>query len=588
MKNFFLVIMFASAVSVAGVVTPELSFEIEHASTDELLPVLIKPLFRIDQSFLLSSTAGMEKSEKCAFVVETLTNKAELTQAGIMEQLLDFQENQVEDIRSYWIVNCLTCYASPEAIMEIAQRDDVAYVRYRPTIAPVLEPIDVRPASGLEKGIAWGVEKIGAPEVWTLGYDGTGVLVSIVDTGVNYNHFDFLGHMWYDEESGLQNGWDFWDNDDDPMDAPLGMQGHGTHCAGSVAGNGTAGITCGVAPGATIMALRIKAYASPEGEETVWAAFQFSLFWDVDVISTSLGFVQAWEPRRSEWREAEENIFAAGVCHSVAAGNSGGEPNEWGDITTPGDCPPPWLHPHQAVTGGLSAVVTVGATDDQDEIASFSGRGYSTWMFDAPWHDYPLDQPGSYLIDPDICGPGVDILSCDFQHVGGYKLMSGTSMATPHLAGCMALLLHAVPSLTPGEVDSLLECSALDLGDYGKDNVYGSGRVCIFYAVCTALELGIEEETTNAFSAGIVLSDICPNPVSSVACFDIYTPNGGSIDIAIYDLNGRIIDRIESGELYPGSSNLQWSVPDGISNGIYFLKADSENWSASRRMTLIR
>ncbi|MBD3277750.1 MAG: S8 family serine peptidase, partial [Candidatus Aegiribacteria sp.] len=190
-------------------------------------------------------------------------------------------------------------------------------------------------------------------------------------------------------------GWDFDNNDGDPMDS----NGHGTHCAGSVAGDGNAGTETGVAPGATIMALRVGVTFADEVD--VWDAFQFSIDYGADVISTSLGWPQNQSPDRTTWRESEENVLAAGLCHSVAAGNEGGGTGDWGDIRTPGDCPPPWLHPDQTTTGGLSAVVTVGATDDTDNIASFSSVGYSTWMYDDPWYDYNDTAPNIGLIDPD-------------------------------------------------------------------------------------------------------------------------------------------------------------------------------------------
>jgi serine protease AprX len=528
----------------------------------------------------------MTRDQRREFAVEVMQETAASTQQPILTAMRGLPEGSVTDLRTNWIVNAIGCYATPEAIRAIAEREDVRWVDLKTFDGGLIEPVDQRDATPgeLSKANAWGVDQINAPDVWAMGYEGDGIIVSVVDTGVNYNHIDLHNQMWHDTPAGYHYGWDFDDGDGDPMDE----NGHGTHCAGSVASNGNGGTTCGVAPLTTIMALRVG--TSFSDEQDVWDAFEFSLENGADVITTSLGWPQSQSPDRQSWRESEENVLAAGVHHAIAAGNESGNPGDWGDIRTPGDCPPPWLHPDQTTSGGLTACITVGATDDADNLASFSSLGYSTWMYDAPWNDYPDTSPDIGLIDPDICGPGVDILSCSYSNISGYTTMSGTSMATPHLAGCMSLMLCANPELTNAQMDSLLEVTALDLGAAGKDNYYGAGRVDIYEAVLGALELVEVAGGTGAAvdRPGLQLSRVTPNPVRGSALITLYSGAETHGTVSVYDLAGRSIATVHSGEVPRGSNSFSWTVPGGVSNGVYFIKATTPFGQTTQRMTVLR
>lgn len=583
MKVLTLLFLMAAA-AFSGVISPALQSAIENSDHATLHYVLIKPEGSADTDYIAQATQGMTRAERREFAAGVMQDRAQLAQEGILSRLETFGDQMVRDVRPFWIVNAIAARLSGDAIRQIADRDDVLFVRLMNVENALIEPVEVRPLTTEErsKDLAWGVSKVGAPDVWALGYNGSGVVVSVVDTGVNYNHNDLHNNMWHDTPAGYHYGWDFENNDGDPMD----NNGHGTHCAGSVAGDGTAGTETGVAPGATIMALRVANSTSAEAQ--LWEAFEFSIVNGADVISTSMGWLQSWDPDRLSWRESEENVLAAGLCHSIAAGNEGGNPSTPGDIRTPGDCPPPWLHPEQTTTGGLSAVVTVGATDINDNIASFSSVGYSTWMYDAPWFDYDDTSPNIGLIDPDISGPGVDIVSCSVSNPSGYTTMSGTSMATPHLAGVMALILSANPSLSPAQVDSLLEVTALDLGTAGKDNIFGSGRVQALQAVEGALAVPIAGGPQEGGTQGLILSNAGLNPVRSSVMFDLYSPAAAVTDVSVYDLSGRAVATVHSGQLADGSHSFTWGIPDGMGSGIYFLVASSPDSRASMRFTVLR
>ncbi len=581
MKALLCMLLITGAV-LAGTVTPELREEIAQLGEGELVRVLIKPVGMADTDYIMNATAGMDRDGRRDFAAEVMKDRAADSQAGILQQLATYSTGSVQDVHPFWVVNAIAVSVTPEVVMDIAGRDDILYVRPMNRADILIEPVDVRAplADELTDANAWGVDKIGAPAVWSMGYEGNGIIVSVVDTGVNYNHLDLNNNMWH--EGTYHYGWDFDDNDGDPMDT----YGHGTHCAGSVASDGTAGTTCGVAPSATIMALRVG--VSFSDEQDVWDAFQFSIDHGADVISTSLGWPQSYNPDRQTWRETENNVLAAGICHAIAAGNEGGGTTYPGNIRTPGDVPPPWLHPDQTTTGGLSAVVTVGATDSNDNIASFSSRGYSTWEGDSPWYDYPDTSPMIGLIDPDISGPGVDILSCSYSNPAGYTTMSGTSMATPHLAGCMALILDANPSLSPAQVDSLLEVTALERGASGKDNVYGAGRVQIYNAVVAALAVGTHDASGAVPASGVIISSTGVNPVFSSLQFDVYTGSWAAMDISIFDLSGRRVAVVHEGQMDQGNHSFTWAVPESISDGIYFLRATGPQGEAVRRFTVLR
>jgi len=582
--KYILTLLIVSGMVFSGTISPSLLQQMATSDDSEPIYVLIKAVGSADTDYIAAATLGMTRAQRREFASQVMKDRAEDAQSGILDQLASYGAGSVQDVQPFWIVNAIAASLTPEVIEEIASRDDVLFVRLMNTENALIEPVDIHPATPDEaaKAVAWGVSQIGAPDVWALGYYGSGVVVSVVDTGVNYNHLDLHNNMWHDTGAGYHNGWDFENNDGDPMDS----NGHGTHCAGSVAGDGTAGTETGVAPGATIMACRVANSTSAEAQ--LWAAFQFSIDNGADVISTSMGWLQSWNPDRFSWREAEENVLAAGLCHSVAAGNEGGNPSSYGDIRTPGDCPPPWLHPDQTASGGLSAVVTVGATDNSDNIASFSSVGYSTWMFDTPWFDYNDTSPNEGLIDPDISGPGVDIVSCSYSNPSGYTTMSGTSMATPHLAGCMALVLNANPSLTPAQVDSVLEVTALDLGATGKDNIYGSGRVQIYEAVLAALSVPVAGGSGGSAASELILSHAGVNPAYSSVMFDLYTGLPSSVQVSVYDVGGRVIETVHSGDLAAGNHSFTWGIPEDMGSGIYFLRAESQQGTASMRFTVLK
>lgn len=483
MKNMLTIALLALWAPAFALMSPDLEGVLSRADEKSLVDVDIVFQEQMDTQLLTSLVKDLPRPERRAAVARILTDFSTQRQAAVMSYLREMERaGKVTDIRSFWINNAIYCRAVPEVIYALEARSEVYYVDYdlRP-IALEKNPMTPAPADATRE-IAWGVLKVNADDVWALGYTGDGVVVGLVDTGCNYNHVDLNDHIWTDPNYP-HHGWDFENNDNDPMDS----QGHGTHCSGSVASDGTAGSQCGVAPDAQIIACRVRTTADSTAENQVWAAWEFvvspplSPTHGCDVITMSLGWQYAWAPRRATWRTNSNNVGAAGIVQCVAAGNERDYNYPPEALRCPGDCPPPWRHPQNGATGALGNVISIGATDINDLIADFSSPGPVTWQTIAPFNDY-IYPPG--LTTPSVSAPGVNIKSLNYASNTGYlDGWNGTSMATPHVAGVVALMLQKNPYLTQTEIDSILETTAVDLGTLGKDNDYGAGRIDALAAV---------------------------------------------------------------------------------------------------------
>jgi subtilisin family serine protease len=294
-------------------------------------------------------------------------------------------------------------------------------------------------------GNNWGNDLVNAPESWARGYTGQGVVVAVVDTGVDYNHVDLNDNIWVNTREIAGNGidddgngyiddvrgWDFVDRDNTPLDGGS----HGTHVAGTIAAeNNGLGVT-GVAYNARIMAVRVL---GPNGGtyQDVASGIRYAANNGANVINLSLGGGYS-----ADIESAIQYASSRGSIVVMAAGNDG--------LSQPGN-------PARIATQyGLS----VGAVDINRNIASFSNRAGS---------DSALQH---------IVAPGVNVYSTTPGNT--YRFLNGTSMATPHVAGVIALMLSANRSLTPTQVRSIVTSSASRLsqsstGSLGVNTVTGS------------------------------------------------------------------------------------------------------------------
>lgn len=463
-----------------------LCYSVTFAQSKALHHVIVVMQEQYDEVGMARKTQFMDKAQRRDFVLNDHKAFCQQSQQATMRFIASLNE-EVRDVKPFWVFNGFACMATDEAIMQLEARNDVSLV-YRDELRKMI-PDNEKPHPVTTKDNAWHVDKVNAPAVWNYngtGYTGNGVVVAILDTGVNYNHIDIAGSMWDGGTDYPHHGYDVINHDNDPMDD----HGHGSHCAGIVAGQGNGGTQTGIAPGAKIMALKIMSEGGEGGDEQLFEAIEFALDHGADILSCSFG--DAGVGGYAAYRQAYETVLDAGVVAAVAAGNDGqtqyAQPIPY-NIESPGNCPPPWFHPDQAVTGGHTAVVSVGATDSNDAHCGFSSVGPVTWAegnYIGDYNDYPYvngdaSQPG--LIRPDISAPGANITSLDYTTSNDYVIYDGTSMATPCVAGVMALLLEVAPELTPAQLDSIIELTATRAGNTKKDNRVGSGRVDALAAV---------------------------------------------------------------------------------------------------------
>jgi subtilisin family serine protease len=464
----------------AAPIEPLLLEKMSTASSNEYLPVVIALNEQFNAEQIIRTVKV--KDERWRITVNGLKELATRTQGPLLRELEKLQAaGQARNVIPLWIVNAVYCELVPDAILRVSELPGVWFVQW--DLIPTENALGLA-AKGAEPDVTggtdsreWHVRKVKADSVWYVyGYTGQGVIIGNIDTGCDYTHPDLAGHMWTDPNYPY-HGWDFENNDNDPMD----QNGHGTHTCGINAGDGTGGDTTGMAPRAQIMSCRTKTSLSsplPDtiAENTVFQSMQFCVAPPLSpenhahLLSMSLGWLHSWNPRRALWRQAVTNVAAAGLPFFIAAGNEGSS-SPPDNVRTPGDVPGPWKHPAE-MAGGLGGAITIGATDSLDNYAYFTSWGPVSWSTVPPYNDYAYP-PG--LLKPDFSAPGVDVVSCRLG--GGYISMSGTSMATPCAAGIAALMLEKNPNLLPEQVDSIMQYSVVPRGTPPKNNTYGTGRI---------------------------------------------------------------------------------------------------------------
>jgi len=290
------------------------------------------------------------------------------------------------------------------------------------------------------------VPRIGAPAAWSAGYDGAGVTVAVLDSGIDSTHPDLAGKVL-----ARQN---FVSGEEDDLD----RAGHGTHVASTIAGTGAAsgGRLKGVAPGATLLDGKVCTVDYCP-ESAILAGMQWAAAGQkARIVNVSIGGSDS--PELDPIEQAVNELSARyGTLFVIAAGN------DFGDATV--NSP-----------GSADAALTVGAVDGDDRLADFSSRG---------------PRRGDFALKPDLTAPGVDIDAALGKDSGGpagerYAAHSGTSMATPHVAGAAALLAQRDPAASGPRLKAVLMGSAApqpDTGVFGQ----GAGRVDVASAMATVL-----------------------------------------------------------------------------------------------------
>jgi len=513
-------------------IDPLLTEEMARRSDNEQMKVIVIMKAQYDRA-LLNRRADyfVTRAERREFVLNELKEFEAASQYDLKRSLAEMERNGlVTAPTTLWMSNSLTCFATKAAILDLARRNDIEIIGYAIERCWIPEDETPRPASATRE-ITPNVLQVGANQVWALGYTGQGVVVAVVDTGVNYNHLDVADHLWDGGAEFPFHGYDVYNGDNNPMDD----HGHGSHCAGTVLGDGTAGSQTGMAPDATLMCVKCINANGNGGADMISAGMEWAVEHGCDVFSMSLGVANSTVPERTLLRRTCETSLDLGIPGAIAAGNEGGSqymypiPN---NVRVPGSCPPPYMDAVQGENPGeLSCSICVGAVDGSDNAAYFTSRGPVTWT-NTEFGDYPY-QPQIGLIRPDVCAPGVNIKSLNYSGNTGYTYMDGTSMATPCVAGCIALMLSKDINLTPSEICRILEETAVPLAE-GKSNTYGFGRVNVLAAV-EAIQVGAIQYNLNyeihdpegnnnnvlnpgeSVTMGVAMENISSEPVSNVS-----------------------------------------------------------------------
>ncbi|MFB7548485.1 S8 family serine peptidase [Streptomyces sp. NPDC056154] len=298
----------------------------------------------------------------------------------------------------------------------------------------------------VEAALKDSVPQVNAPQAWAEGYDGKGSKVAVLDTGIDATHPDVKDRI-LETKSFV------------PGEEVVDKNGHGTHVASTIAGSGAAseGVNKGVAPGAGLIIGKVLGDSGSGEDSGIIEAMEWAKAEGADVVSMSLGS-SIPDDGSDPMSQAVDALSAdGGPLFVIAAGNSYGA----GTIGSP---------------GSAQKALTVAAVDKKDKRADFSSMG-------------PLVR--SYGLKPDLSAPGVDINAAASQSVPGmngmYQSMSGTSMATPHVAGAAAILKQRHPDWSGQRIKDALMSSSKRLDAYTPYE-QGTGRLDVKAAVDTTIE----------------------------------------------------------------------------------------------------
>jgi len=407
----------------AGNISPRVLAETANGGGTEALVVLK------EQADLSPAANLHNKLEKRRYVVNTLQDVAERTQRPIVS----FLRRHKIRYHPFYIVNMIEVTGDRALMLQLAARSDVDRIDANPyarTALPIRTHADSssRTDSGAHiNTVEWNVEQVHAPEVWALGYKGKGLVVASADTGVQWDHPALKLHYRGWKRNKVNHNYNWHDavaNERVPFDP----YGYGTFTASEMVGDDGQGNQVGVAPGAKWIACRnmdANGTGSParytECFEYLMAPYPYNHPKKGNPALAADSINNSWICPASEgcnWDtllKIVDAVRAAGIFPAMAAGNSG---SNCSTVDTP-----PAIY---------RSAVSVGALDSSNNIADFSSRG-------------PVTVDNSNRLKPNLSAPGVNVRGAVPPDQYGYS--DGTSMAAPHLAGGVALLWEAKPSL---------------------------------------------------------------------------------------------------------------------------------------------
>jgi Subtilase family len=499
---------------------------LSRTSPNELVPIYItfKDVLTLQDFAYISYDTP--KKERRQIVINRLIEHSGLTQSRV-RSFLTSRGTGAGSVEILWIVNAIVLKANPTVITGLdAAFDEISQINYDPQF-PIEQLYDMVTTATPFMVLAPepGILLMNADDCWAFGNRGRGVLVANADDGFWWRHPDLVKGVWQNlgedansngmtiiwgsgttsafdagDLNGVDNdgngkiddliGWDFGTNS-----GTITTASHGSATLGHVVGDGTGGTQTGVSPEAKCLVMRNNG-----GFTVQISAFQYALQMGADITTSSLSYKWYFNPKPdySLVRLANDLSLAGGMIHSNSTSNDGNSVGIPLNISTAGCSPAPWRHQDQLKTGNLSGVIGVGNVNcNSDVIASSSPYGPTLWGNWSLWNngtwpytilpdhmDYPysrvapVELPDSMgLLKPDVSAPGESSISTYVSSGSGYGTFGGTSSATPHTAGCLALMLSINPEMLPGDLDRVLELTAIEKGDPGKDYRYGAGRI---------------------------------------------------------------------------------------------------------------
>jgi subtilisin family serine protease len=368
------------------------------------------------------------KLAKGQFVYRTLRTNADRTQAPV-RALLDARGVAYE---THFLVNLIAVTRGDRSLVQtLAARSDVASIDVNDWVKSSILP--TKPAILTPRGpngVEWNVTKVKAPQVWANGFTGQGIVVGDIDVGFQWDHPALKKHYRGWNGSTANHNYNWYDETDPANRAPIDPNGHGTHTVGTIIGDDGGTNQIGVAPGAKWIGCRAMDTSGLGNPGTYIGCFEFMIApWDLnkqnpDPAKAPVAVSNSWYcsislgecPNNQIMLTAVQNVRAAGIVPVVAAGNSGPT------CQTIGNDGPPAQYDES---------YTVGAVTSANTLAAFSSRG-------------PVSFQGT-RIKPDIVAPGQTVRSS--YPPNSYATLNGTSMATPHIAGVIALIYSAKPGL---------------------------------------------------------------------------------------------------------------------------------------------
>ena len=386
----------------------------------------------------LGPLRAASRPARLAAVERGLRAHAGQTQKGVLALLARrHARGLATGIVPLWIANEVAVRTTPAVVRELAKRPDVREVRPEFTVQAPTSEVAAAATSTVEPNVSL----VNAPALWDRGFRGQGVVVANLDTGVDATHPD-LAAKW----RGGTNSW--YDPNGQHPTTPIDLSGHGTQTMGVMVGGSAGGSSVGMAPDAKWIAVKIFNDRGSATSTGIHQGFQWLLDPDGNPNTADAPNVvdNSWTTMMTscalDFQPDLASLRAAGILPVFAAGNSG--PTA-GSVLSPANLP---------------EAFAVGGTDNSDVLDPYSSRGPSAC---------------AAATAPKLTAPGVNIRTDDLY--GSYVQDTGTSVAAPHVAGDLALLLSAFPQLSADQQEAALESGAVDLGAAGLDSGFGYGRL---------------------------------------------------------------------------------------------------------------